>query len=72
MTDAYNTDMKRRLIGHVGLNNASQLLGGEETSWTPDGRFVIGGNYKYGFISDWKFEYLETYINLPFQDRKMG
>jgi COMPASS component SWD2 len=44
VTDAYNTDMKRRLIGHVGLNNALQLLGGEETSWTPDGRFVVGGN----------------------------
>lgn len=57
VTDAYNTDMKRRLIGHVGLNNALQLLGGEETSWTPDGRFVVGGSIilystSDGFIFD--------------------
>ncbi|CAG8509666.1 6766_t:CDS:2 [Funneliformis mosseae] len=55
VTDAYNTDMKRRLIGHVGLNNASQLLGGEETSWTPDGRFVVGGSQD-GVINFWDVE----------------
>ncbi|CAB4472982.1 unnamed protein product [Rhizophagus irregularis] len=55
VTDAYNTDMKRRLIGHVGLNNALQLLGGEETSWTPDGRFVVGGSQD-GMLNFWDIE----------------
>ncbi|CAG8539901.1 17859_t:CDS:2 [Gigaspora rosea] len=37
LVDAFNGQLKQRLIGHVGLDNASACLGGEETSFTPDG-----------------------------------
>ncbi|CAG8512877.1 3571_t:CDS:2 [Acaulospora morrowiae] len=50
--DAYDGEIKRRLVGQVGLNNASAFLGGEETCFTPDGRYVIAGSQD-GQISFW-------------------
>ncbi|CAG8479655.1 4942_t:CDS:2 [Diversispora eburnea] len=34
--DAFDGNLKQRLIGHMGLDNASSFLGGEETCFTPD------------------------------------
>ncbi|RHZ85223.1 hypothetical protein Glove_69g63 [Diversispora epigaea] len=50
--DAYDGELKRRLVGHVGSNNASSFLGGEETDFTPDGRYVIAGSQD-GQINFW-------------------
>ncbi|CAG8480832.1 6829_t:CDS:10 [Acaulospora colombiana] len=52
IVDAYDGELKRRLVGHVGLNNASAFLGGEETCFTPDGRYVIAGSQD-GQINFW-------------------
>ncbi|CAG8550235.1 14075_t:CDS:2 [Racocetra fulgida] len=43
LVDAFNGQLKQRLIGHIGLDNASVCLGGEETSFTPDD--LIQQNY---------------------------
>ncbi|RIB02580.1 WD40-repeat-containing domain protein [Gigaspora rosea] len=49
---AHTGELKSRLVGHVGLNNLSSFLGGEETSFTPDGRYVIAGSQD-GQINFW-------------------
>lgn len=49
---AHTGELKARLVGHVGLNNLSSFLGGEETSFTPDGRYVIAGSQD-GQINFW-------------------
>ncbi|CAG8446713.1 13198_t:CDS:2 [Acaulospora morrowiae] len=50
--DAFDGQIKQRLVGHMGLDNASAFLGGEETSFTPDGRYVISGS-RDGKIHFW-------------------
>ncbi|RHZ75011.1 hypothetical protein Glove_218g17 [Diversispora epigaea] len=50
--DAFDGNLKQRLIGHAGLDNASSFLGGEESCFTPDGRYVISGS-KDGKIYFW-------------------
>ena len=55
--DAYDGDMIAKLEGHVGLERGKQSgnvapgiipmkgISGEEVSWTPDSKFVVGGSH---------------------------
>ncbi|KAG9296370.1 hypothetical protein G9A89_014962 [Geosiphon pyriformis] len=50
--DAYSGDLKRRLIGHVGLADVATGAGGDDTCFTPNGAFVVSGSQD-GSISIW-------------------
>ncbi|KAL7417300.1 WD40-repeat-containing domain protein [Mrakia frigida] len=47
--DAFSGALLRRLVGHVGLESRGvepeRGVSGEETCWTMDGKFVLGGSH---------------------------
>jgi hypothetical protein len=51
--DAFTGELRRRLVGHVGLGAATGGLGGDDTGFTPDGSFVIGGMFKEEYQREW-------------------
>ncbi|CAG8502985.1 481_t:CDS:2 [Paraglomus brasilianum] len=53
--DAFSGELRRRLVGHVGLGAVAEGLGGDDAGFTPDGRFVIGGSQD-GVISIWDIQ----------------
>ena len=45
--DGYEGTMVARLVGHYGMSKAGfdAVSCGQEASWTPDGRFIVGGEW---------------------------
>lgn len=72
--DAFEGHLIAKLEGHVGLErvrmeasvglNATKGISGEEVSWTPDSKFVIGGSTD-GKICMWDVQKLPVRVNEP-------
>ncbi|CAG8594580.1 2281_t:CDS:2, partial [Ambispora leptoticha] len=52
LIDAFSGELKRRLVGHVGLGDTINGYGGDDTCFTPNGAFVISGSQD-GLINIW-------------------
>ncbi|KAH8118127.1 WD40 repeat-like protein [Phellopilus nigrolimitatus] len=72
--DAFEGHLLAKLEGHVGLErtrleanlslNPAKGISGEEVSWTPDSKFVVGGSLD-GKICIWDVQNLPVYTDEP-------
>lgn len=72
--DAFEGHLLAKLEGHVGLErvridvipgvNPTKGISGEEVSWTPDSKFIVGGSVD-GKICIWDVQNLPVFTNEP-------